>query len=435
MAIDQMPTTGGRAEEEEEQQLQQDGVGDAGGGGGPDDASIGSAEEALLEMLGLLNPTGGGGAEALLSGGMFVEESEEEDIHGKKDGRKNGASTSATLEDLVTSIQGQEGELWLRQVCDEHNLRELYEAESVCVFPSELSVPAHIMRRLTDELVWGGEKVKADRTTETVKVVNKSSGGETVSERRVLTRLENFVDGHGGWDRLCRVYLQKLVSAALGEPHCLYKEKLNLKPPGGSGFAPHLDTPSLRAAWATSSVPVLTTIAEGDDDEEEDGGNDPCDNDQGGPRNFVTVMVAIDDMTVDNGCLRIVKGPWNEHSHCEVVAPGVGENPDAGGRAGAIPSNEITDDFTYEPICCKGGTVVAFGGYAPHRSSANASHFPRRAVFLTYNPASEGDYHHEYYDRMAKLRNDWKSKVGLNRSNLTPDELDELDALATIPRI
>lgn len=183
----------------------------------------------------------------------------------------------------------------------------------------------------------------------------------------------------------------------------LYKEKLNLKPPGGSGFAPHLDSPSLRVALGKN-----------------------------GPQTFVTVMVAIDNMTTANGCLRVCKGDWSEDRHCTVIQPEEDGNPDAGGRAGAIPA-EAESLLEFDDIECQGGDVVAFNGWAPHRSSANASPFPRRAVFLTYNPKSEGDFHDRYYERMEGIRDAWRSKVGLEGA--TVDDKIELDALATIPRI
>ena len=66
----------------------------------------------------------------------------------------------------------------------------------------------------------------------------------------------------------------------VGVDMVFYKEILNFKSTGGSGFAPHLDTPLLR-------------LALGED----------------GPRDFCTVMVTIDDITSRNGCLRVCKEP------------------------------------------------------------------------------------------------------------------------------
>lgn len=207
----------------------------------------------------------------------------------------------------------------------------------------------------------------------------------------------------------------------MGEPMVLFKEKLNLKPPGGSGFAPHLDTPSLR-------------VALGDD----------------GPKTFCTVMIAIDDMTASNGCLKVCKGPWSEDNHVEVDEPEEEDrkngNPDAEARRGAIPLN-VADRHEYEDVIVKGGTIVAFNGWAPHRSAGNVSPFPRRAVFLTYNPVAEGDFHDMYYQKMNGMRSAYRKRM-LNRiintdmctddddeQNISIDERNELAALATIPRI
>jgi hypothetical protein len=283
-------------------------------------------------------------------------------------------------------------------------LRATYLAESFCTFPRECSIPAGHMRRLTDELVWGGKgggegdgKVHADRTYETIRVWKDG----TVEERRALTRLERFVDAHPGWTELCHGYLRRILSAALGTEMVLYKEKLNLKPPGGTGFAPHLDTPSLKVSFGAD-----------------------------GPQTFCTVMVAIDDMNAKNGCLRIARGPWSEDNSCDVQQPEEDGNPDAAGRAGAIPPH-VAQTLSFEDVECRGGTVVAFNGYAPHRSAPNHSAFSRRAVFLTYNPKEEGDYHQLYYEKMDEIRRGWRARAGLD----VGDDKLELSALATIPKI
>jgi ectoine hydroxylase-related dioxygenase (phytanoyl-CoA dioxygenase family) len=268
-------------------------------------------------------------------------------------------------------------------------LNTTYQQQSICVFPPEFSIPANHIRKLTEELIWGGASTQADRTYETIR---SCKNGE-MEHRRTLTRLENFVESHPGWSRLCNGYLRQLISATLGIEMVLFKEKLNLKPSGGSGFAPHLDTPSLRVALGSS-----------------------------GPQSFCTVMVAIDDATSKNGCLRVCKGNWNEDNSCMVIQADQRGNPDAGGRAGAIPT-EVAEEMTFEDIICKGGSIAVFNGWAPHRSAANVSPFPRRAVFLTYNPKSEGDFHNLYYQRMEQLRNEWREKVGLtNRQQRSKDE-------------
>ncbi|GAX13242.1 hypothetical protein FisN_17Hu177 [Fistulifera solaris] len=345
-----------------------------------DEETMASADEALRELLGITSL----------------------DV---KDDSSCGDDGELPSKESVEAL-GDISDDFIQQIVDTYDLKEQYKITSVCVFPPELSIPAFIMRKLTEELVWSSDSRVMDKTYETIQVLtnDKSSGESIIEERRKLTRLENFVDSQKDWDILCNNYLRRCVSAALGMPQVLYKEKLNLKPPGGSGFAPHLDNPSLR-------------IALGDN----------------GPKDFVTVMVAIDNMTSSNGCLRLAKGEWSEENACAVILPEENGSPDASGRAGAIPL-EIAETLNFEDLECPGGTIAIFNGWLPHRSSANSSPFPRRAVFLTYNAASDGMFHAAYYERMRKLRSEWRQRVGLSQ-NCDSDEKAELDALSTIPRI
>lgn len=49
------------------------------------------------------------------------------------------------------------------------------------------------------------------------------------------------------------------------------------------------------------------------------------------------------------------------------------------------------------------GDVLVFGSYLAHRSGINTSSNDRRAIYATYNCASEGDLHDEYYTDRQKL--------------------------------
>ena len=298
---------------------------------------------------------------------------------------------------------------FISKIMRKNDASDEYLLTNVCILPNELSIPSSLMRRLTDELVYGKHNEEnllgIDRTYETIEF----SRDGMAEVRSTLTRLENL-NGHAGWHDLCNKYIRRCVSTIYGEEMILYKTKLNLKPPGGSGFAPHVDTPSL-------IVPF---------------GN-------GGPQDFVTVMIAIDDMTPKNGCLRVVKagdGSSNVGTQCPTVPPEKDGNPDSNGRAGAIPI-EIANEMNFEDICCVAGTICIFGGWVPHRSGRNESSFARRAVFLTYNPTSEGDFYDLYYQRMKQLRNDWKSSSSLLAAvTVTKAAQDpEIEALSTIPRI
>lgn len=168
---------------------------------------------------------------------------------------------------------------------------------------------------------------------------------------KIFCRAENFVNYHDGMGKLSKGLLADVVTQLVGEEAILFKEKINYKLPGGAGFAAHQDTPAYLSM----------------------GGN-----------KHVSAMVAIDDATMYNGPLEVAAGRWG---------------PDL------VPLNErgvVTEEaeakMKYAPVLCEAGDVVLFDGWTPHRSSANHSAEPRRAVFFTYSMARHGDMHAKYYE-------------------------------------
>ena len=53
----------------------------------------------------------------------------------------------------------------------------------------------------------------------------------------------------------------------------------------------------------------------------------------------------------------------------------------------------------WTPVELKPGQALVFGSYLAHRSAANHSNQDRKALYATYNRASEGDLHDEYYQQ------------------------------------
>lgn len=166
---------------------------------------------------------------------------------------------------------------------------------------------------------------------------------------KILCRSENFVNYHPPMKDLCCSSVLSVVSQLFGEEAVLFKEKINYKLPGGSGFAAHQDTPA------------YIGLAE----------------------DHVSVMVAVDRSTLENGCLH--------------VAPGVYKKDQIKLNERGILTPEEDAKLKYIPVECAPGDIVFFTGYIPHRSEANKSANGRRAAFLTYNPLSQGNYHEEYY--------------------------------------
>tara|TARA_B100000676_G_scaffold5582_1_gene5139 strand:- start:1387 stop:2151 length:765 start_codon:yes stop_codon:yes gene_type:complete len=174
---------------------------------------------------------------------------------------------------------------------------------------------------------------------------------------RILNRLENFYPFHGGFQNLFDGNkLQGATSELLGEDAVLYKDKINFKLPGGSGFELHQDQ---QAGWGTYADL------------------------------FITALVSIDAATKENGCLELVAGL---HSV---------------GMLGEEWKPMTEKDIAEKPlISCptQPGDVVFFDSYCPHGSGPNMTDGKRRVLYVTYNAASAGDHREQYYaDKRASF--------------------------------
>ncbi len=163
-----------------------------------------------------------------------------------------------------------------------------------------------------------------------------------------LCRSENLVPFHQGLRALLTTgSLVETAGALLGEPAVLYKEKINYKLAGGAGYAPHQDAPA---------YPFIDV--------------------------HVSCMVAVDDSTAENGCLEVVSGMHHEVLPSDDV--------------GCIRS-DVVAALEWDPVEVRAGQTLWFHSRTPHRSGPNTSTVARRALYPTYNAASEGDMRGDYY--------------------------------------
>lgn len=178
-----------------------------------------------------------------------------------------------------------------------------------------------------------------------------------------LCRTENFVPVHRELRELLTIRLAAVASRLIGEDAVLYKEKINYKLAGGAGFSPHQDAPA---------YPFIDT--------------------------HVSCMVAVDDATPDNGCLEVVSACYDEVLPLD--------------DRGCIRS-EVVTQLRWEPVPLLAGQTLWFHSRTPHRSGANRSLTDRRALYPTYNAASEGDLRARYY----------AEKLSILASNLSADRV------------
>jgi len=58
---------------------------------------------------------------------------------------------------------------------------------------------------------------------------------------------------------------------------------------------------------------------------------------------------------------------------------------------------DIAAELDWHPIASTPADLVIFDSFVPHRSDINRSAKPRRAIFVTFNFASQGSPYDEYY--------------------------------------
>lgn len=193
------------------------------------------------------------------------------------------------------------------------------------------------------------------------------------NNERILARMENFINHEKL--TLFRNIINNKVTPLVEEVHhkrmILFKDKINWKLPGGGSFQPHQD----HDAW--TDFP---------------------------PNTFTTAAIFVDDSTLENGCLQVVK-----RMHNEGLLPN---------KNGCI-DKRLTDTFEWMPLITSPTDLVLFDSYTPHMSETNKSDKPRRAFYLTYNPKEEGD-HYEHYFKKKRLEfppdfeRDENSKINVN---------------------
>ncbi len=169
--------------------------------------------------------------------------------------------------------------------------------------------------------------------------------------RRQLCRVENFIPYHAGLrDWLAGEDTLAALSKLFDEEAVLFKEKINFKLPGGSGFKAHQDAPAFKIFGQTFHI---------------------------------TMMLAVDAADEHNGCLEVAHAPSHrtlfEQDRDMTIAP------------------SLAAGMSWTPISVQPGDVIFFDSYLPHRSSENRTQNARRALYVTYNGQSEGDVREAYF--------------------------------------
>ncbi len=193
-----------------------------------------------------------------------------------------------------------------------------------------------------------------------------------VENQKQICRSEDMLSCYPGLCSLIERTLLPFIANLMGESYIPFKDKLNFKWPGGGAFLPHQDFPAY---------------------------------DFFGPKVHITAMVAIDEATVENGCLQVAqdwKSTFMENPEVEsdklrqgkAILPYV-----KGGKAHGSIEKRFSDQIQWIPLESQPGDVILITSFVPHYSEPNASSTPRRAMLFTLNRGAEGEHRATYYQK------------------------------------
>jgi hypothetical protein len=189
------------------------------------------------------------------------------------------------------------------------------------------------------------------------------------SSPALLCRYEFMIGSDPNFRDFVGACLERVVSELVGESVLPFKDKTNEKLPGGGAFRPHQDFAAYRAFK---------------------------------PRYHATALLTIDPADTANGCVQFATNvdlviTANPTFVLETIEGSVLLHYNDGGpRHGDIRA-DIAAELSWKAFQTSPVDLVVFDSFAPHYSSANTSMKPRRAIFVTFNRASEGSWYDSYY--------------------------------------
>lgn len=182
---------------------------------------------------------------------------------------------------------------------------------------------------------------------------------EMTAEPPVIWKIDPFTDLHPFWSRVTRDrrICDALASIYEGREPRLLKDKLIYKPPHTHGNPLHQDY-----TWW-----------------------------QGLPTSAISVCIAIDYTTIDNGATTLYPG---KHHNGLMNPPGELVMLDRKEVEGVEP----------EVVCAEPGDVIFFGCFTPHEAGPNNTDGFRRQIFLSYNDSADGEWRAAHYDHFFSYR-------------------------------
>lgn len=199
-----------------------------------------------------------------------------------------------------------------------------------------------------------------------------------------IRRSEHFMKHSEKFCSLNSILLSLLFDIS-GERQCLFKDKINYKPPGGEGFHAHYDG--------------VFQFVDGDGTLK-NGWYEYADR-------FTNALIPLDDYLPHSGPLEISR---SHEGNYESLLERTLRNgtPDL--------KIETIKDCNFEPIMCPRGSIIIFKNTCPHRSCPNESDFSRLGLYLTYNAMEHGDNYNKYFADKSASSSNFKALAGPSAS-------------------
>lgn len=113
---------------------------------------------------------------------------------------------------------------------------------------------------------------------------------------------------------------------------------------------------------------------------------------QGFPHSLLTVSVALDASTIENGCTQL----WTGHHLGFMHEPGSLDK-------GTIERERLeNEEHVY--VCLNPGDIAIFSCFTPHAAATNTSDKERRMLFLSYNDSRDGERYTDHYEHFRWYR-------------------------------
>ena len=216
--------------------------------------------------------------------------------------------------------------------------------------------------------------VEIDEINEIIKEINLAEDIDIYKDRsNNIRRIERIYNKGKTLNKLNNSFIN-LIKKTLNLEVLIFKDKFNLKPPGGEGFYAHYD-----------GIFYFT-----DSENRKKRGWYEYGN------SFVNVLLSLDDSNEENGTIEIAKSHKNNFDELLKNTKNNG-TPDL---LSVVEKNNI-----FEKINLNAGDLVVFKNTCPHRSGKNVSNSNRRILYYTYLSQEFGSQYENYFKDKKMSKN------------------------------